>query len=327
MNRKIVPFIVLLLVLMGGGAYYRQKNSGGSGKEVTIYGNVEIRQVTLAFRVGGRVAQVKVDEGAIIRQGDLLASLDTQPLENALRGAQGAVASLLARNSLLHNGYRTEEIRQAKNRVEATRAAVTETQRQWIRQRDLAGEGAVTQRALEGAESQRDQAQAQADSAGEQLRLVAGGFRKEELAESDAQLSQARAGLDAAKLALADASLTAPASGVIITRAVEQGSMVQSGTPAFSLSLTKPVWARAYVGEAQMGRFPSGAKVNLTTDSQPGKNYRGVVGFVSPTAEFTPKSVETTDLRTSLVYRLRIVVENPDEQLRQGMPVTVRLGR
>jgi HlyD family secretion protein len=79
------------------------------------------------------------------------------------------------------------------------------------------------------------------------------------------------------------------------------------------------------VGEAQLGHFPTGARVNLTSDTQSGKSYRGVVGFVSPTAEFTPKTVETTDLRTSLVYRLRIVVENPDQQLRQGMPVTVRL--
>ena len=99
--------------------------------------------------------------------------------------------------------------------------------------------------------------------------------------------------------------------------------MVQVGSPAFSLSLTRPVWVRAYVPEVQLGQFPNGAKVELFTDSRPGQPYHGVVGFVSPTAEFTPKSVETTDLRTTLVYRIRIVVSDADEQLRQGMPVTV----
>jgi HlyD family secretion protein len=114
---------------------------------------------------------------------------------------------------------------------------------------------------------------------------------------------------------------------VILTRAVEKGSMVAAGTPGFSLTLTSPVWARAYVDETGLGRFNSGTKVTLTTDLHPDKPYHGVVGFVSPTSEFTPKSVETADLRTSLVYRLRIVVEDADVQLRQGMPVTVRLAQ
>ncbi len=125
--------------------------------------------------------------------------------------------------------------------------------------------------------------------------------------------------------ALADAALTAPSDGIILTRAVETGSMVQAGATAFNLSLTTPVWVRAYVEEPWLGHFPSGARVQLTTDSRPDKPYQGVVGFVSPSAEFTPKSVETPDLRTHLVYRLRIVVQDPDPALRQGMPVTVRL--
>jgi HlyD family secretion protein len=103
--------------------------------------------------------------------------------------------------------------------------------------------------------------------------------------------------------------------------------MVQAGTPGFSLTLTRPVWARVYVNETQMGRFSGGTRVTLATDTRPGKVYHGVVGYVSPTSEFTPKSVETADLRTSLVYRLRINVEDPDDMLRQGMPVTVRLAK
>jgi HlyD family secretion protein len=173
----------------------------------------------------------------------------------------------------------------------------------------------------------RDQAAAQVTASEEQLRLLTSGFRKEEVADSDAQLSQARATLESARLALRDATLLAPSDGVILTRAIEKGSMVQAGTPAFSLSLTAPVWVRAYVGEPQLGRYAPGAKVTVLTDSRPDTPYRGVVGFVSPTAEFTPKTVETTDLRTALVYRLRIVIEDPDSQLRQGMPVTVRLAR
>ncbi|MNC07386.1 putative efflux pump membrane fusion protein [compost metagenome] len=162
-------------------------------------------------------------------------------------------------------------------------------------------------------------------SAREQLGQLETGYRPEEIAQSDAQLEGAKAALASAELALADAVLTAPSDGILFTRAIETGSMVQPGATAFNLSLTAPVWVRAYVEEPWLGHFPSGAHVTLTTDSRPDKPYQGVVGFVSPTAEFTPKSVETPDLRTHLVYRLRIVVQDPDSALRQGMPVTVRL--
>jgi HlyD family secretion protein len=180
---------------------------------------------------------------------------------------------------------------------------------------------------LDAAQSARDQASAQVKVAEQQVRQLSTGFRKEEVAESDAQLRQAQAQLAVAKLALKDATLLAPSDGIILTRAIERGNMVQGGAPAFSLSLTSPVWAIAYVNEPILGRYAPGTKVRLDTDSRKGQPYHGVVGFVSPTAEFTPKSVETPDLRTSLVYRLRIVVEDADSQLRQGMPVTVRLSR
>ena len=111
----------------------------------------------------------------------------------------------------------------------------------------------------------------------------------------------------------------------MLTRALEPGAVVQAGATVLSISLEKPVWVRAYVHERELGEFPTGRRVLLTTDGKPEKPYHGKVGFVSPKAEFTPKSVETPELRTSLVYRLRIVVEDADDALRQGMPVTVSL--
>ena len=160
-----------------------------------------------------------------------------------------------------------------------------------------------------------------------QVHPPGGGFRPGGSAGSDGRRRGAQAQAQAARLARRDAVLTAPSDGVILTRAIEKGTMVQNGSPAFTLSLTRPVWVRAYVGETQLGRFAPGTKVLLHTDARAGKPYHGVVGFVSPTAEFTPKSVETEDLRTSLVYRLRVVVEDADVQLRQGKPMTVRLAR
>ena len=325
MNKKIVIPAVLLL---GGGAgllWYR--HAARAAQSGVLYGNVDIREASLAFRVAGRVQEVRVDEGAAVKPGDVLASLDPEPLQNALQAAEATEGAVSARNALLHRGYRAEEVEQARARLASARAALAECERQLARQRSLVPEGAAPQRALDAAHTARDQAAAQVRVAEEQCRAMTAGFRKEEVAESDAQLRQAQAQARTARLALQDALLRAPSEGIILTRAIERGTMVQNGTPAFSLSLTHPVWVRAYVAEPQMGRFAPGTRVTLHTDSRPGKGYRGVVGFLSPTAEFTPKSVETADLRTSLVYRLRIAVEDADAQLCQGMPVTVRLAR
>jgi HlyD family secretion protein len=319
-------FIAATAVLAAAGGTWACRSHGGT-EHPTLFGNVDIREVNLAFRTGGRVIDIKVDEGSAVHAGDLIASLDPEPLQDAVANAEAAVAAAGAHAAMLHRGYRSEEVEQARARLVAARAALTQAEEQLVRQRAMVPSGAAPQRTLDDAQSQRDQAAAQVRTAEQSLLEQSTGYRKEEIAEADAQLAQAQASLETARLNLRDAQLTAPSDGVILTRAVEKGSMVAAGTPGFSLTLTSPVWARAYVDETELGRFNSGTKVTLTTDLHPDKPYHGEVGFVSPTSEFTPKSVETADLRTSLVYRLRIVVTDPDVHLRQGMPVTVRLAQ
>ncbi len=131
--------------------------------------------------------------------------------------------------------------------------------------------------------------------------------------------------MDAAETALADTAIAAPADGTILTRIREPGAIVGAGASVYTLALDRPVWVRAYVAEPDLGRVHPGQRALVYTDSRPDAPYPGQIGFVSPTAEFTPKSVQTTELRTDLVYRLRVVVGEPDDGLRQGMPVTVRI--
>ncbi|WP_421241351.1 secretion protein HlyD [Aeromonas enteropelogenes] len=319
--KQRIALLVVLLALIGGYLWWQGRPADGS----VLYGNVDIRDVNLAFRVGGRVSEVQVDEGDAVQAGQLLARLDPAPLIHSRDSARANLAALTAANALMHKGYRSEETDRARASLSAAEAAALEADKQWRRQSALAATGAISRGQLDSARSQRDQTRAQVRAARKQLAQLETGYRPEEIAQSDAQLEGAKATLASAELALADAALTAPSDGIILTRAVETGSMVQAGATTFNLSLTTPVWVRAYVEEPWLGHFPSGARVQLTTDSRPDQPYQGVVGFVSPSAEFTPKSVETPDLRTHLVYRLRIVVQDPDPALRQGMPVTVRL--
>ena len=146
----------------------------------------------------------------------------------------------------------------------------------------------------------------------------------QDIEQAKATLEQAQAELAQAELNLHDTTLTSPSDGTLLTRAVEPGSMLSAGGTVLTLSLTRPVWVRAYVDERNLSQAQPGREILLYTDGRPDKPYHGKIGFVSPTAEFTPKTVETPDLRTDLVYRLRIVVTDADDALRQGMPVTIK---
>ncbi|HTI71156.1 MAG TPA: efflux RND transporter periplasmic adaptor subunit, partial [Candidatus Limnocylindria bacterium] len=163
-------------------------------------------------------------------------------------------------------------------------------------------------------------------SAREQLTRLESGYRKEDIAQARSEVASAQAAVASSEVRLADTVLKAPSDGVVITRAHEPGAILQPGTTVLAVSLHDPVWVRAYVHESELGKIHSGEPAEVYTDSRPDRPYKGQIGFISPRAEFTPRNVETAELRTSLVYRLRIVLTNADEGLRQGMPVTVRLG-
>ena len=322
-NRLLVTgaAIVLAISVVSYAVIRARQGDGG----LVLYGNVDIREVNLGFRVAGRVASLAVDEGDVVHTGQALGQLDAAPIERELRVAEGALASLTARHALLKAGYRPEEVAQARAALAERRAALVNAEQELARQAELRGTGATSQRGYDEALAARDQARARVTAAEQSLQQLAAGFRKEEVTEGGANVLRAEATVAQSQLRLEDTTLKAPADGVILTRAVEPGAIVASGATAFTLSLTRPVWVRAYVGEPDLGHAAPGTAVELYTDSRPAKPYHGRIGYVSPNAEFTPKNVETADLRTSLVYRLRIVVADPDAELRQGMPVTVKL--
>ncbi|HHS9513536.1 TPA: secretion protein HlyD [Klebsiella quasipneumoniae subsp. quasipneumoniae] len=316
----VILLIVILLAALGGGWWWYQSSRQ---QPLTLYGNVDIRTVNMSFRVGGRLASLTVDEGDSIRAGQTLGELDRAPYENALLQAQANVSTAQAQYDLMMAGYRSEEIAQAAAAVNQAQAAYDYAQNFYQRQLGLRASSAISANDLENARSSRDQAQATLKSAQDKLRQYRAGNRPQEIAQAKASLEQAQAALAQAELDLHDTVLTAPSDGTLMTRAVEPGTMLNAGGTVLTLSLTHPVWVRAYVDEKNLGQAQPGQAVLLYTDSRPDKPYHGKIGFVSPSAEFTPKTVETPDLRTDLVYRLRIVVTDADGALRQGMPVTV----
>ncbi|WLI78405.1 secretion protein HlyD [Kosakonia sp. H02] len=317
----VVLIVLALLAALGGGWMWYQSKQENT---LTLYGNVDIRTVNLSFRVGGRLAALNVDEGDSVQVGQRLGEMDKAPYENALLQAQANVSTAQAKYELATAGYRDEEIAQAVAAVNQAQAAYDYAQNFYQRQQGLWNSKVISANDLENARSSRDQAQATLKSAQDKLSQYRAGNRPQEIAQAKAGLEQAQAALAQAQLDLHDTMLVAPSNGTVLTRAVEPGSMLNAGSTVLTLSLTRPVWVRAYVDERNLYQAKPGQEILLYTDGRPNQPYHGKIGFVSPTAEFTPKTVETPDLRTDLVYRLRIIVTDADDSLRQGMPVTLR---
>lgn len=323
MKRAVVMALIIAIILAasgGGWMWYHSRQN----QPLTLYGNVDIRTVNMSFRVVGRLASLTVDEGDTIKAGQVLGELDRAPYQNALLQAKANVSTAQAKYELAMAGYRAEEIAQATAAVTQAQAAYDYAQNFYQRQQGLWKSRTISANDLENARSARDQAQASLKSAQDKLSQFRAGNRPQEIAQAKASVEQAEAQLAQAGLDLQDTTLIAPSGGVLLTRAVEPGSMLNAGSTVLTLSLTRPVWVRAYVDERNLHLAQPGREILLYTDGRADKPYHGKIGFVSPSAEFTPKTVETPDLRTDLVYRMRIIVTDADDALRQGMPVTLK---
>jgi HlyD family secretion protein len=272
-QRALIVFIVVAVLAGAGYWWYLGWQVDESLDELVIYGNVDIREVRLAFNGTEHVAEIRVQEGDRVQPGQLLARLHTERLQAARDRVR---AELVAAEAAAHGAELS--YRRIKT-LAASKLASPE---------------------------QADEAEANSRTA-------------------NAQVSAAQAALAEAEQALADADLYAPVGGIVRERIVEQGDFVTPQTPVITLALTDPVWVRSYLPESFLGQVHLGARALISTDSYPGKVYEGWVGFVSPTAEFTPKNVETPELRTRLVYQVRVFACNPQGELRLGMPATVTI--
>ena len=321
---KFKIIAVLLLIVIGVLAvwFYRQSDERILDRLI-LYGNIDIRQVNLSFHDLEHIKQILVQEGERVKQGQLLAIQDMERFQYAIDSAEARLSAQQQVLNRLINGSRPEEIAKARADVKGAKAEVVFAQKELERMRLL------TQKKLAPIES-ADRARSELDSAREKLKaltelqtLAVIGPRQEDIEEARFRLKAEQTALKLAQKVWRDAHLYAPHDGVIEDRMLELGDMAGAETPVFTLALTDPVWARVYVSEKDLGKLSHGMTARISSDSFPGTTYRGWIGYISPTAEFTPKTVETTELRTSLVYQVRVYACNPEDQLRLGMPVTV----
>ena len=276
MKKKIIALILILLIV---GIFFIVKSREKTNpNELTLYGNIEIRQVDLSFQVSGLVSKLLKEEGDTVKKGELIAVLDEQDYNANYKRAEAEVERTLA------------------NRKDATD--------KYNRYAPLAEDNTVSKQEVESLYNAQNKA--------------------------NADYNAAKANRDYLSNQLKYTKLYAPEDGIIMVRVQEPGSNVQKGQPVYTMAKTNPVWVRAYVNETDLGNIKYGDTVAVYTDTtnpQTGnkREYKGQIGYISPVAEFTPKTVQSTDTRTNLVYRIRVYINDTDEYLRQGMPVTIKV--
>ena len=329
--KRIAKFFVIAIVIVALGAlaawWFQKVEEKQAPDTLTLYGNIDIRHVQLAFIESERIARVMVEEGDLLKKGQIVATLNTDRLRAQIRQVEAEVAAQQQVVDKLVTGTRPQEIEQARAEVVSAKAQVKNAAQNLRRVQKTAGSGATSKQNLDDAQARMEVARAQLKVKEMSLNLALEGPRKEDIAAARAQLQSLQASLALLKVRLGDMVLKAPAVGVVESRILEPGDMAGPEKPVFTIALTDPKWVRAYVSEPDLGRIRLGMKALLKSDSFPKRRFKGWVGFISPTAEFTPKNVETAELRTKFVYEVRVFVHDPEDVLRLGMPITVTVER
>ncbi|MEJ2630957.1 MAG: efflux RND transporter periplasmic adaptor subunit [Acidihalobacter sp.] len=311
--------------LRGAGTHWFDSGTQTPGDTLTLYGNIDLREVQLAFNEPGRITGMPAQAGDTVEKGQLLASLDKRRYVADLKRAQASLNASKAALDRLLSGSRPQDIARLRAVVDADKAELEAKRLTYQRLVRLVRQKAGTQQNLDEARAAMQAATGHLKADQQALNLAIAGPRLEDIAQARASVAVEQAARDLAQIALDDTALYAPSSGVIRNRIMEPGDMASPSAAVYTLALTSPLWVRAYVDEADLGHIRLGLPASVNSDSFPGHSFKGWIGYISPTAEFTPKSVETTRVRSQLVYQVHVFVCNAQDRLRLGMPVTVHI--
>lgn len=320
---------VLVLCILAGGYYayerYEAYQQAEAAKTLTLSGNVDVREVDLAFRESDRIAKVLVEEGDTVKAGQVLATLDDNELKLSIQKTQSQIAAQQSNVDKLHNGTRSEEIQQAQSDYDAAKAAADNATATYQRYQKIYNDvQGISAQELDNAQKDAEAKTASAQAAQHKLEEAQNGSRAEDISAGEANLKALQDELAREQYVLSQYVLKAPADGVIRSRLLEAGDMASPSSPVFKLSMTSKKWVRVYVKETDLGKIHEGQKASVYIDSQK-EPITGQVGYIADTAEFTPKTVQTDELRTALVYEVRVYVDDPENVLRLGMPATVKI--
>jgi len=326
MKRRI-PVLILLAAIIAAGVYFYARLTRKSGPEnqIALSGNIEAHESLVSFKVQGRIVDLPVQEGQSVEPSALLARLDDADYKQKVLIDEAAVHVRESSLALSLAGTREQEVKASQQTMLDAEADLQEKKLDYDRAQSLFSKDEVSAQDRDRADTALKRAQASFRAAEQRYNEAVEGSRKEDIAIARANLSQAHANRGLSRVNLDYTILRSPSAGVITVRQAELGEVVVPGTPVVTLADLDHVWLRAYVAETDLGRIRWGQEAIITTDTYPGKKYRGHIAFISSSAEFTPKSVQTYKERVTLVYRIKIEIENPNHELKPGMPADARI--
>jgi HlyD family secretion protein len=325
--KRIIPVLILLAAAVAAGVFFypRWTRKAVPANQITLSGNIEAHESLVSFKVPGRIVDLPVEEGQQVAQGALLARLDDADYKQKVRIGEATVGVRQSSLALTLAGTRHQEVRAAEQTLNDARADLEQKKLDNGRAQRLFARDEVSAQERDQAATALMRAQAIEQVAQQRYNEAAEGSRKEDIAIARANLNEAGANLGLSQINLSYTVLRAPSAGVVTVRQAELGEVVSSGSPVVSLADLDHIWLRAYIAESDLGRIAWGQEATVTTDTYPGKQYHGRISFISSNAEFTPKSVQTYKERVTLVYRIKIDIDNPNHELKPGMPADARL--
>ena len=325
--KKIIPIVILLAAAVAAGVYLypRLTQKAAPVNQLTLSGNIEAHESLVGFKVSGRIVELPVEEGQQVAQGALLARLDDADLKQRIRIDEAAVGVRESNLALTLAGTRQQEVKAAQQTMIDAEADLAQKKLDNERAQKLFAKDEVSAQERDLAATALKHTEAIFKAAQQRYSEAVEGSRKEDIAIARANLNQAGASLGLSQVNLSYSILRAPSAGVVTVRQAELGEVVASGSPVVTIADLDHIWLRAYIAETDLGRIHWGQDAIITTDTYPGKQYYGRISFIASIAEFTPKSVQTFKERVTLVYRIKIDIDNPNHELKPGMPADARI--
>jgi HlyD family secretion protein len=325
--KRVIPVLVLLAAAIAAGFYFypRLARKSAPANQLTLSGNIEAHESLVSFKVPGRIVELPVEEGQQVEQGALLARLEDADARQRVRIDEANVSVRESDLALTLAGTREQEVRAAQQSMIDAQADLEQKKLDNDRARQLFGKDEISAQDRDQAATALKRAEAIFKAAQQRYNEAVEGSRKEDIEIARANLNQANANLGLSRVNLDYTVLRSPSAGVITVRQAELGEVVAPGSPVVTLADLDHIWLRAYIAETDLGGIHWGQEATITTDTYPGKQYHGRISFISSSAEFTPKSVQTYTERVTLVYRIKIDIDNPSHELKPGMPADARL--
>lgn len=323
---KIKLLIAIIIIAIGAFVIETKRlNNRPDDSAIVLSGNIEVTEVDAGFKIGGRISELKAEEGEKVESDKILATLDKSEFENIV---SQNVAYLNERKILLEElkaGSRREELEQAKANVSYAEAELIKAEKDYKRIESLYNDGILSAQQFDSAKKSYEAAFSLHKKSLESFNLVKTGPRMEEIKAAEKRVQYAEASLKVAEDKLNETAIYSPVSGVVLKKNAESGEIISAGMPVYTVGVLEKPWIKVYVKEDKLGFIKLGQRAEIKVDSFPNKIYEGRVTYISSEAEFTPKNIQTQEERVKLVFGIKVAVNNINDELKPGMPADVRL--